>query len=282
MFILGKTGMGKTVTCAFALLPSKEKLCSSRLAAAIKQEMDKLEVANQMKTIMMDYERGVIESFKTTFEDAQIAGCDFHWKSCIRKRIAGDGLQLLYNNDIQFSMLIRYIWALSCVPPDMIQAAWTTVIQEKVRQAAPTWEKDYEKQLATFLKYIDRTWIGELNTRTQVRKKPLFPVTMWNKYQPILDGDALTNNVVEGYNNAFCLSLPARPTDWHLMERFQKEEAMTKASLQQAAMGNLGPDENKARAHSRRDRAEKLRNLVLNYSNMSLKDYLDGLIFFYE
>jgi hypothetical protein len=254
MFILGMTGMGKTVPCAFALLPSKEKLCYSRLAAAIKQEMDKLEVANQVKIIMMDYERGLIESFKTTFEDVQIAGCDFHWKSCIRKWIAGDGLLLLYNNDIQFSMFIRYIWALSYVPPDMILAAWTTVIQDKVRQAAPTWEKDYEKELATFLKYIYRTWIGELNTRTQVRKKPLFPVSMWNKYQPIQDGDALTNNVVEGYNNAFFLSLPARPTDWHLIERFHKEKAMSKACLQQAAMGNLGPDDNKARALSRRDR----------------------------
>jgi hypothetical protein len=27
------------------------------------------------------------------------------------------------------------------------------------------------------------------------------------------DSDALKNNVVEGYNNAFFLSLPARPTD---------------------------------------------------------------------
>jgi hypothetical protein len=66
------------------------------------------------------------------------------------------------------------------------------------------------------------------------------------------------------------------------MECFQKEEAMSKACLQQAAMGNMGPDDNKHRALSRRDRAEQLRNLVQNYSNMSLKDYLDGVIFFYE
>ncbi len=72
--------MGKTVPCAYALLPSgeKEKMCYARLATAIKQEMDKLEVANQVKIIMMDYERGLIEAFKTTFEDVLIAGCDFY------------------------------------------------------------------------------------------------------------------------------------------------------------------------------------------------------------
>jgi hypothetical protein len=65
-------------------------------------------------------------------------------------------------------MLIRYIWALSYVPPDMVMAAWTTVIQDKVILAVPSWEKDYEKELSSFLKYNDRTWIGELNTSTQV------------------------------------------------------------------------------------------------------------------
>jgi hypothetical protein len=46
MFVLGMTGMGKTVPCTYALLPSKEKMCYARLATAIKQEIDKLEVAN--------------------------------------------------------------------------------------------------------------------------------------------------------------------------------------------------------------------------------------------
>jgi hypothetical protein len=103
----------------------------------------------------------------------------------------------------------------------MVGSAWTTVIQDKVRQAAPSCEKDYEKELFRFLKYIDRTWIGELNSRTWMPKKPLFPMSLWNKVQSVLEGDALTNNVVEGYNNAFFLSLPAHPTDWHIMERFK-------------------------------------------------------------
>jgi hypothetical protein len=149
---------------------------------------------------------------------------------------------------------------LSYVPPDMVVAAWTTIIQDKVRLAGPSWEKDHEKELSSFLKYTDRTWIGELYSRTQVRKKPLFPVSLWNKYQSVLDGDALTNNAFEGYNNVFFLSLPARLTDWHIMERFQKDEFM----------GNMGPDSYKPRALNRRDKTNQLQKLVKNFSNMSL------------
>jgi hypothetical protein len=87
--------MCKTVPSTYALLNPKEKICYTRLATAIKLEMDKMEVPNQVRTIMMDYERELTDAFKATYENVQFACCDFHWKSCIWKRIAADGLQLL-------------------------------------------------------------------------------------------------------------------------------------------------------------------------------------------
>jgi hypothetical protein len=147
------------------------------------------------------------------------------WLAVTFTRSHASGRELLQTSysDLQLSTLIRYIWALSYVPPDMVVSAWTTVIQDKVRQAAPSWEKDYEKELSCFLKYIGRTWIGGLISRTQVQMKPHFPVSLWNKFQSVLEEDALTNNVVEGYNNAFFLSLPACLTDWHIKEHFQRK-----------------------------------------------------------
>ncbi len=47
-------------------------------------------------------------------------------------------------------------------------------------------------------------------------------------------------------------------------------------------MGNLCPDSYKPRALNRRDKAVSLRNLLGNFSNMSLKDYLDGVISFFK
>jgi hypothetical protein len=46
-------------------------------------------------------------------------------------------------------MLIRYIWALSYMPPDMVESAWRTVIQNKVRLAAPARRRAIKKNSHT-------------------------------------------------------------------------------------------------------------------------------------
>jgi len=73
--------------------------------------------------------------------------------------------------------------------------------------------------ISAFLKYVDCTWIGELNVRTKIRKPPTFPHILWNKHEATLLNEKKTNNICEGYNHAFGLSLPARATDWTVMDR---------------------------------------------------------------
>jgi hypothetical protein len=131
VFLIGLTNMEKAVPCVFALLPSKEKECYARLAECVKTElldMPKVE----MESIMMDYERGLLNAFSESFPAAAVVGCEFHWKSCLRKRIASDGLMRLYNEDVDFSLLVRYIWALAYVPINMVVPIWETIIQDKV------------------------------------------------------------------------------------------------------------------------------------------------------
>jgi hypothetical protein len=69
-----------------------------------------------------------------------------------------------------------------------------------------------------------------------------------------LGGESRTNNVTEGYNNSVSISLPARATEWTLIERFKVEESMAKTTLHQAAVGNKGPDVNKSRSLNKLDR----------------------------
>jgi hypothetical protein len=132
------------------------------------------------------------------------------------------------------------------------------------------------------MKYLDRTWIGELNQRTKTRKDPLFNHTLWNKYQATLEGDVKTNNTIEGYNLGFSLSTPARASDWVVMDRFKTEETTRKSLLHQAAMGCSGSDKTSLRAQSRKDREEKLRCLVKNQPNMAIKAYMESLVTFFE
>jgi hypothetical protein len=110
--LIGLSPVGKAVPCLFALLPDKEKSTYLRLAECIMQQLQQADVS----TIMMDYERGMNSAFRATFDEAAIVGCDFHWKTIIRRRLASDGLMALYNEDSDFQHLVRLIWALAYVP----------------------------------------------------------------------------------------------------------------------------------------------------------------------
>ncbi len=48
---------------------------------------------------------------------------------------------------------------------------------------------------------------------------------MWNKYAATLQDKHRTNNMSEGYNRTFGLSVSAQASDWHIIDRFISEEA---------------------------------------------------------
>ncbi len=134
---MGLTALGKAIPYLFGLLPNKEKETYLRLAICLKQEMDKLPDV-KVKSIMMDYEKGLITAFKTAFPSVAMVGCEFHWKNCLRKRIATDSLMVLYNNDFKLQQFIRSIWALAFVPLDMVITAGRQSSRRKYVSAAWT------------------------------------------------------------------------------------------------------------------------------------------------
>jgi hypothetical protein len=189
---------------------------------------------------------------------------------------------VLYNNDFKLQQLIRSIWALAFVPLDMVITVWVTIIQEKVHVGCLDWEEDYSPEMASFVKYVDSTWIGELNHRIKLRKRPSYLHEMWNKFEATLNGNHKTNNLVEGFNNGFKLSLPPKASDWMVINRFRTEESLSKLSLQKAARGNTGTDQRRSRVRQRQDRKDQLRTLVSNFNSMSVSSYLDSLVTFFD
>jgi hypothetical protein len=105
-----------------------------------------------------------------------------------------------------------------------------------------------------------------------VRKSPAYSHVLWNKYKAIMDSGQRTNNIIEGYNHSFSLSLSALATDWSIVERFKAEEAMTKAALHQAAMGNTGQKHNTSLYLKRQDC-----EVVSNFNNLSVYSYLESI-----
>jgi hypothetical protein len=199
-FIILFSALGKAVPCVFALLPDKEKNTYVRVAEVVYQQLQLCEDDICCQMIMMDFEKGMNAAFRTTFEGIPIAGCNFHFKSALRKRLGTEGLLTLSDEDEKFHNLIKYIWALAYLPKEHVIPIWQTFIREKISEGLKDWGEDWSTEVKAYLKYIDSNWLGELNTRTKARKKPAYPMEMWNKFQATIEGQPRTNNMVEGYN----------------------------------------------------------------------------------
>jgi hypothetical protein len=86
--------------------------------------------------------------------------------------------------------------------------------------------------------------------------------------------EAKTNNIVEGFNNGFASSLPARAADWIIIDRFKIKESLAKTILHQAAVGLNRAYETKSRSLNKKDRDLQLACLVKNFHNLTLEVYM--------
>jgi hypothetical protein len=92
-----------------------------------------------------------------------------------------------------------------------------------------------------------------------------------------IEGKHRTNNLSEGYNRAFALSLSASPSDWHIIDRFRTEEAQARQSMFQAVKGNVDTENSTSRKRKREHREDQLRNCwAIYYPATPPSKLLDG------
>jgi len=158
-----------------------------------------------------------------------------------------------------------------------ITKVWETIIKQKLLAGLVDWEEDYREEIAAFIRYLDRQFIGELNVRTQIRKRPLIPHQQWNMFEAVKSGTARTNNAMEGYNHAFSLSLPKKATVWYLIDRFIAEESLMKKTVLELATGGASHEFN-TRTIAQQMHEEELRALVNNLDKMSISLYVEAMV----
>jgi hypothetical protein len=70
--------------------------------------------------------------------------------------------------------------------------------------------------------------------------------------------------------------------DWTVIERLKTEDAMTKAALYQAPMGNTGQNHNTSLHRKHQDQEDKLRSVVSNFNNISVSFCLKSICSFFD
>ena len=214
-------------------------------------------------SVSVDFERSAINSVRKFFPDSEIYGCFFHFAQCLWRRIQGLGLQSWYA-DAGNAMIIKQLQALSFVPPDDVYDCFNTFIA--------TLDEETDGILDEFLQYFEMTWLGIVQRGR--RRRPTFEVSLWSVYERTSNDLPRTNNMLEGWHNAFKRRVTiTHPTEDKLIRKLRSEQATTEMALEQVFQGNSIGRKNKKYAQVN----DRLKKIVDRYSSENVLEYLHAI-----
>lgn len=158
----------------------------------------------------------------------------------------------LYETNVDFAIDMRLFAAIAFVPVENVYSVFDDLVLKL--------QGKYNQAINEYIAYFQTTYVGSL-VGTQ-RMRPLFDIKLWNLHDAVISNDPLTNNAVEGHNNALKLMSPGS----HLtIQRFIEliKEDMQNSSLVINEM--LAGKEAPPRKKKYRDLAERVKNIVRNY-----------------
>ena len=240
---------GKVVPCVYALLPNKTAATYDRLFYQLSTHLN----GHVPLDILFDFERAAMNSAMNTFDGLDIKGCFFHLSQNIWKRIQQNGCAALYENDANFSLLMRMIAAVAFVPVDDVPEAFYD-IEREIRDTYDINGVD------VILDYFEDNYIGR-QRRGRPRDIAMFPIEIWNMHHRTQDDLPRTNNHIEGWHRRFACNCDCcHPTVWKLVRAFQREENLVRAEVHQVLGGHPVIQKKKYQ-----ECAERVKRIVNNY-----------------
>lgn len=251
----------KILPLIYLLLPNKKQVTYFTAF----NEVKKLSANLCPDSIMMDFEKAVINVCKEIYPSAQIRGCFFHFKQSIYRKVQELGLKKRYDTDSVFSSRIRYLAALAFVPEAEVANAFEELIS---KQIIP----DVAEGL---LDYFEDVWIGRPD-RQNSRRAPKFGIDMWNMYSNVELDLPRTNNSVEGWHTSFNSLLScSHPTIWKFLNTLKSEQSRNEMVYEKMIAGEEAlPQKKKYKNHT-----DQLKKLVSNYKKTDTMVYLKGLAY---
>ena len=269
-----------SIPCAYYLLSGKDANTYKMVLENLKENG-----VTAPDNFHVDYEAAAIKAIRTVYQESEIVCCDTHWKRCIRTNLQKFNLLSIYNQDAQVQTYIRKLWALSLVPPQDVVKVWELLRKDLIVMDEEEMDsdvaQDFNNNMLLFLMYFEQTWIGVKNPRTNVRGKPKFAIKTWNKFNQVKNGEETTTNVSEAWNSASKHSLQMKPSIWAVLAALRKEESLARAKLHSSAMGD-NVENHPGRTKKREERATKLREILMKYEKVQMKEYLDLVASFYN
>ena len=120
----------RVLPCVYAFLTSKDSDDYRLLFSCIKEACEKLNIAINPKSILIDFEAAVQKAAKLEFPGIKVKGCFFHFCQAIYKKLVELGLKTLYSTNSDVKMWVEKLMALSLVPLDQIEDGLEYLLDE--------------------------------------------------------------------------------------------------------------------------------------------------------
>ncbi|CAF0714736.1 unnamed protein product [Adineta steineri] len=180
---------GKKLPLLYSLLPNKDQKTYEELFGIVAQH-----VQRKPNYITIDFEKAAENAFNVIYPQCEILGCFFHFKKCIWKHICELHLKNEFLENQNNRRTMKNLTALAFVPPN-------NVIEEFARI-----KENASDILDDLILYFEDNFIGRIMTRNR-RKNPRYNINMWNCFERINEDLPRTNNAIEGWHNAFHVSV---------------------------------------------------------------------------
>ena len=124
--------------------------------------------------VTIDFEIAAIEALKSSFPNANIKGCFFHFARANWQKIQCVGLAKEYQQNTDVRIILKSFVALALIPEEDIYLGF-----QKLKE---TTAKMQNENIAKFVSYFDVTWLGEKNLPGRRTGASLLP-QIWRQFE---------------------------------------------------------------------------------------------------
>ena len=248
----------------YGFLPNKKGETYLKFFQMIKIALNDLNF--KLKSVSVDFETGVINSYQTLFPDCQIVGCFFHLSQNLMKKVRKYGLKTKYLHNSLFRKLFKMLQALAYVPCVDVIAGFNIV--KKLTESSCT---DFTKIVDNF----EKNYIGLFKTNSQsIRVICRFPINLWNLYERVQQNLPRTNNSVESWHGTISESNNSHLTVNKCIDLFKLEQSNTENWLVHLESGLVVKRKNKTILKD-----EMILNVLNTYKLENITSYLENMSF---
>ncbi|KAB0800521.1 hypothetical protein PPYR_06261, partial [Photinus pyralis] len=264
VYVISVKKHGGVLPVIYAVLPNKRRTPYNLLFETLKELVQNLNPGS----ICCDFESADFTAMQQNFDGVTIKGCFFHLVKNMKHKLSQLGLLRRYANEVQFALHAKMIVAVAFVPLEHIDA----VILEL--------DNFSHADLRPLLNWFEDNYMGRPNRREDGQEAPIFPISMWNLYNRVLNNEDRTNNHPEEINRMLKSQLGIQhPTIWQFINTIRKLQKGRDLYYEQLIAGNRPP----LKLRKYRDTDQRILRLVEDFINRVREpiDFLRGIAYNY-